>query len=256
MITVKQALYILLAVPFIQGCYITTPKKRVIILSDVSNSVLLTGSPNKESGKLIKLKEYVKEIPGYFPPGSELFYYPVSNNLVSPQLGEEIALRAQRRSELTAQRNRIDTETTKICVAIDDLAQRDPSSCILLSVKRAIERFNELGKNQTGEYSNELVIISDMIECCKVPASGKINMSVTDPAQLRNALSLFDKVNIGELDASNLGLRVTVLVNSPWAGVLYSDIKDAWRKKFIDIGIKPDSISFATDLRSAIGKRS
>lgn len=219
-------------------------KSRVIVLCDVSNSTTLLHSKDNAVGQLSNLKKYVGMIPKWelYPLGSDFFYYPVSDNLISEQLGTKVAYNIIRRSQLNPERERVDSLTTAINQEIDSLARNMKNSCILLSIKRAINRFNELARDNPGKnYSNELIIVSDMLECCRLSDTSEINMSVVSTARLNAAINTFQKDNPA-LDVKNLNLKVRVLINSPWMGSRFTTIQRSWEEWFSKLGVEKENL--------------
>ena len=221
-------------------------KTRVIVLCDVSNSVTLNKSQSGKPGNLNRLKEYVKDIPDWncFQLGSEIHFYPITNNLLSAPFIAPVIYNIPLKGKLLSEKKRVNSLKEVICLTIDSLAKSDPSSCVLLSVKRAVIRFNELSRNNQDKLSNELIIISDMLENSKMDKV-RINMNVIDADQLKAAIKTFEKQN-PKLDATNLNLKVTVLINSPGMDLSYKSIEECWQKWFLSIGIKSDNLFFYT----------
>lgn len=233
--TIKTILTVLVAAGFMacnQNTASQKPKEeqksRVMILCDASGSVTTTSSGSDLSGRLNKLKYYVKKIPKWYPIGSEFFFYPVSDNLLSDKLGEVVSYNIKRRSQLNPEKHKVDSLTNNICTEINVLSANTHNSCILLSVKRAINKLNELPLDSM--FRNELIIISDMIESCE------IKMSTVNTAQLNMAITQFEAAN-PNINATNLNLKVTVIINSPGMGEQFELIRDVWHYWFSKIGV-------------------
>lgn len=225
-------------------------KARVIVVCDASNSTTLLSSNSDKKGRLDKLKYYVNKIPKWevYPFGSEIYYYPVSGNMISEPLGRcKICYNITRRSELESEKERVETLTNNVSQEIDVLARNTPNSCILLSICRSINRFYELKRDNPGEdCQNELVIISDMEENCKLSATTNICMTSNDTKKLSDAIGKFEKVDL-KLAVSDLNLKVRVIVNTPWIGKDYDLIRAAWENWFYKIGVRKENLFIYTD---------
>lgn len=229
------------------GDRVPDKKARVIVLCDASNSTTLLHAESNMEGRLEKLKTYVKRVPKWYSFESQVLYYPVSDNLVSEQLGPTVCYDIRMRSQLEPEKEKADSFENKINNGIDSMARNRPSSCILLSIKRAINRFNELARGETSPgYSNELVIISDMLESCRVSDTAEIRMSVLNTARLNAAIQQFGQEN-PVADISRLHLTVKVIINSPWMGSRFAAIQQSWENWFYKLGIQKENLFFYTD---------
>jgi len=219
-------------------------KVKVIVLCDASNSV------TRESDNLHKvlrnIKIYVKELARHYPFQSEIFCYPISDNLVSKQMGEAISYDIRTTAQLESEKKKVEGLLNQLDDRMDSLAKRTANSCILLSIKRAISRLHEFGNAPGGEYANELVIISDMIECCKVSDAKAVEMSVLNTSKLSEALKNFETTNTG-LNLKDLDLTVRIFVNSPWMGDKFERIRKCWETWFYKMGLRPENLFIYTD---------
>lgn len=217
-------------------------KSLVVVLCDASNSTTLINSEKSSIGRLEKLKYYVKKIPKWYPFRSELYFYPISDNILSENIGGVVSYNVLKTSQLLNEKTRVDSLTTVISSEMDELATKTKNSCILLSIQRAITVLNE--KNND-DFDNELIIISDMLECCKGAENSDINLNVFDTNKLNEQIELFRKNNTS-MNVESLNLKITVIINSPGMSSRYEKIREIWEKWFIKIGVKKDKISFNT----------
>lgn len=221
-------------------------KTRAIVLCDASNSTTLLATTTELQGTLPKLKDYIKKIPKWYALKSEVFYYPVSDNLISNQLGSKVSYNIETRSQLEPEIERIDSITNGVVREVDIIASQTKNSCILQSIGRCIKRFEELVKDRPGEeFTNELIIISDMLESCKLSDTADIRMTVLNSSRLTAAIEKFAKENT-TLNVSNLDLTVRVIINTPWMGSRFEPIRKCWETWFEKIGVQKDKLFFYT----------
>lgn len=223
-------------------------KHRVIVVCDASNSTTLYFSKTRKkiNGGLEKLKYYTKIIPKWYPFESEIYFYPVSDNVLSKQLGM-VSYKIKKTNQLIPEKERVEKLTDVINDRIDTLATTTSNSCILFSIKRAIIRMQEIKRDNPNEaFTNELIIISDMLECCHISDTHTVNMSAFNSSQLNSSIKEFEKVN-SRIDIENLDLKVRVIINSPGMHDLFSNIKSTWENWFYKIGIKKENLIINTD---------
>ena len=218
-------------------------KKLVIVLCDVSASTTQYHLKNASDGRLGKLKYYVEKIPRWeiYPLESQIHYYPVSNNLLSPPVGE-VAYNIKLKSQLNKEIKKVDSTLAVIQSQLDILALKNmQSSCIQLSIKRVIRRFWELVDDT---YDNELIIVSDMLECC-----GGVKMdgsNLNNAKALQGAIARFETSNT-DVDATSLNLNIKVIINTPEMGENYELVEAGWRRWFSKIGVESSNVVFYTD---------
>lgn len=221
-------------------------KVRVVVLCDASNSIIQLQSGDKKTGRLNKLKDYVKRIPKWYPFESVIYYYPVSNNLLSQTLISKISYNIKKTSQIEDEKQRVDDLTNELTLEIDSLAIKTNNSCILISIQRAINFLHELKlADKINENKYELIIISDMLECCMNTETTDINFNVRSLKKLNDEITSFDNEN-PTIDVSDLALKIKVLVNSPGMDDRFEAIKETWEKWFFKIGVKKDDLNFYT----------
>ncbi len=214
-------------------------KYDVVVLCDVSNSTV-----SQRSKGLANLKTAIRKIPKYYPIRTNFHYYPVSKNSISRRLADKVLVYDIDKSKQKSKQLRIMNQNMdRIDAELDSLVKITKNSCILTSVKRALDEFDELQQTYAADENDsdyhhkyELIIISDMIECCKDSENATINFNVNDIPQLKKAIAAFesknDQLNVGALD-----LKVWVFINSPGVDGFYKDIEQAWKKWFQKIGV-------------------
>ncbi|HMJ45957.1 MAG TPA: hypothetical protein VK498_01420 [Ferruginibacter sp.] len=212
----------------------------VVVICDTSNSsIQMEGNKNNQKWMLDQLKTYIREIPKCYPLTSNIYYFSLSDNLASRPLGgSAISYNIKYKTRAEEQKKDFDIALEKVIINVDANSKTKQNSCILFSIQRAIKVFQE--KKLTEEEDNchnvnELIIISDMLECCK-RSSGTINFDIKGK-ELDNAITRMDNEK-PSFDVSDLDLTVRVLQNTPNSGEDFEKIQAAWQRWFKKIGIK------------------
>lgn len=228
-IKLLSAVFLLLVfASWLAGCHRNETEKvnkLIIVLCDISNSVTLRDRGGK--GSLDIVRSSVRDIPNLLKGTGRIFYLPVSSNMNERPLPEDGIRQIRGNSaDLMDQDTLNQRSLGGVCQTLDSLAGCHPTSCILSSIEHSYDLFQE--KRQGGD-SMDLVIISDMLEDCRLSPAGGVSLNLDNP-QVVNALADKYKPNVS---FQGLPLRVTIVNTAPAiSDVELYRLTSLWRQLF------------------------
>lgn len=242
-------LFVSIAFPlFLKSCRNHThEKKRVsnkllFVLFDFSNS---TDTPEARNNIIRTTHDILHGMPG----NTAYFFVPITD---IPQRALFDGNTGNGKKNATVYDNNADNYSSGINALRNEyFKKRSGNTCVINAVESVSETLNSMEKNKIKYDIINLIIISDMMECCSI--NGQFLNLEKRPFDKKNADRIIKEwPPERKFLSQGKKLKITVIFNSTSkSGRGYTEIKGFWKKLFKAAGYSKD-VSFITDFNAGL----